>query len=113
MTGKRCCATTCSSAIIIPSRRAERGDFRGSCSCFAEEYVPVNPTRVQRTNINMEHKKPIAPQDAARIQSAEAKKHQGNVPEDSFAARAQSAASGFYLGREDNPDPCEWMPDFD
>ena len=35
----------------------------------------------------------ITQQDAARIQSATAKKNGGIVPKDSFAARAQRAAS--------------------
>jgi hypothetical protein len=36
---------------------------------------------------------PMTPADAARIQSATAKSHGGQVPKDSFAGRAQSAAA--------------------
>lgn len=61
----------------------------------------------------MKDETPMTPEDAARIQSAEARKHQGNVPEESFAARAQAAASQWGFGREDHPDPTEWMPDFE
>ncbi|PWN58129.1 hypothetical protein [Chryseobacterium viscerum] len=38
-------------------------------------------------------KKPMTKEDAARIQSAEAKKSGGAVKKDSFAARATSSAS--------------------
>ena len=37
-------------------------------------------------------KNPMTKEDAARIQSAEAKKHGGGVPKGSFPARAQAAA---------------------
>jgi Seed maturation protein. len=36
--------------------------------------------------------KPMKPADASRIQSVEAKKNNGKVSKDDFAARAQSAA---------------------
>ena len=39
-----------------------------------------------------EPKKPITKEDASRIQSADAKKHGGEVGEGDFAPRAQSAA---------------------
>jgi hypothetical protein len=42
---------------------------------------------------NMAKTNKITQQDAARIQSATAKKNGGIVPKDSFAARAQRAAS--------------------
>lgn len=38
-------------------------------------------------------KKPMTPEDAARIKSAEAKQGDGKVSKDSFAARAESAAA--------------------
>lgn len=37
--------------------------------------------------------KPTTPEDASRVQSAVARKHNGQVPKDSYATRLQSAAA--------------------